>query len=240
MEIKITELVKAAGYKSTDYQRVLGLLRMSEKYKNTMRSTTFKGDVVEGEMNELISELKKMEILSVEKAKEKELEKKKKIAAQSGGKEFVYDLSGVRGRSIRVFDDRAIIKVDPTAGALLTGNGSDGTKVIFYKDVIGIQFKESKFAIGYLQLETASGLMNNCKDNMFNENTFTFDVSTKGNPNNETMKDVFNYIINRVSLFKQLQIQSAADEILKFKQLLDDGVITIEEFEKKKKQLLSL
>ena len=54
------------------------------------------------------------------------------------------------------------------------------------------------------------------------------------------MKDVFNYIINRVSLFKQLQIQSAADEILKFKQLLDDGVITIEEFEKKKKQLLSL
>lgn len=123
---------------------------------------------------------------------------------------------------------------------MLTGNGSDGTKVIFYKDVIGIQFKESKFAIGYLQLETASGLMNNCKDNMFNENTFTFDVSTKGNPNNETMKDVFNYIINRVSLFKQLQIQSSADEILKFKQLLDDGVITIEEFEKKKKQLLSL
>lgn len=118
-EIKITELVKAAGYKSTDYQRVLGLLRMSEKYKNTIRNTTFKGDVVEGEMNELISELKKMEILSVEKAKEEELEKKKKIAAQSGGKEFVYDLSGVRGRSIRVFDDRAIIKVDPTAGLCL-------------------------------------------------------------------------------------------------------------------------
>ena len=33
---------------------------------------------------------------------------------------------------------------------------------------------------------------------------------------------------------------SAADEILKFKQLMDAGVITSEEFESKKKQLLGL
>ena len=33
---------------------------------------------------------------------------------------------------------------------------------------------------------------------------------------------------------------SAADEILKFKQLMDAGVITSEEFENKKKQLLGL
>ena len=33
---------------------------------------------------------------------------------------------------------------------------------------------------------------------------------------------------------------SAADEILKFKQLLDAGIITQEEFEAKKKQLLNL
>lgn len=33
---------------------------------------------------------------------------------------------------------------------------------------------------------------------------------------------------------------SSADEIRKFKSLLDDGIITVEEFEKKKKQLLSL
>lgn len=37
-----------------------------------------------------------------------------------------------------------------------------------------------------------------------------------------------------------IQHFSAADEILKFKQLLDMGVITQEEFEKKKKQLLDL
>ena len=36
------------------------------------------------------------------------------------------------------------------------------------------------------------------------------------------------------------QEQSAADEIVKFKQLLDSGIITQEEFDAKKKQLLGL
>ena len=35
-------------------------------------------------------------------------------------------------------------------------------------------------------------------------------------------------------------VVSAADEILKFKKLCDDGIITTEEFEKKKTQLLNL
>lgn len=39
---------------------------------------------------------------------------------------------------------------------------------------------------------------------------------------------------------REPQITSAADEILKFKQLLDAGIITSEEFEAKKKQLLGL
>lgn len=33
---------------------------------------------------------------------------------------------------------------------------------------------------------------------------------------------------------------SAADEILKFKKLLDDGILTKEEFDDKKKQLLGI
>ena len=39
---------------------------------------------------------------------------------------------------------------------------------------------------------------------------------------------------------KQSQMSSVADEILKFKNLLDNGIITQEEFEAKKKQLLNL
>ena len=39
---------------------------------------------------------------------------------------------------------------------------------------------------------------------------------------------------------KQIIERSSADEIIKFKQLLDMGVITSEEFDAKKKQLLGL
>lgn len=46
-----------------------------------------------------------------------------------------------------------------------------------------------------------------------------------------------------LSFVEKLMIEtviSAADEILKFKQLMDAGIITEQEFEAKKKQLLGL
>ena len=46
--------------------------------------------------------------------------------------------------------------------------------------------------IGYLQFETASGLMNNNSSNFFNENTFTFEENTVPN---EKMLEVYRYII---------------------------------------------
>ena len=45
---------------------------------------------------------------------------------------------------------------------------------------------------------------------------------------------------NRKSENNIEQIQSAADEIKKYKELLDQGIITQEEFETKKQQLLKL
>ena len=46
--------------------------------------------------------------------------------------------------------------------------------------------------------------------------------------------------IKKNSIQAQNNIPSVADELLKFKQLLDAGVITQEEFDKKKKELLNL
>ena len=48
-----------------------------------------------------------------------------------------------------------------------------------------------------------------------------------------------NEMINRASA-NNVQTQSSADELKKFKELLDMGVITQEEFDAKKKQLLGL
>lgn len=66
---------------------------------------------------------------------------------------------------------------------------------------------------------------------------------------NRSFLEAFNYAknlimqkvneVHNVNTFNSLQI-SAADEILKYKNLLDTGVITQEEFEFKKKELLGL
>ncbi len=154
---------------------------------------------------------------------------------------IIYDITVSRGRRLIVFEDKVIIKTSVTLGSILTGNFSDGEKTIYYADCIGIQFKESGMQLGYLQLETASALMNNRASNFFNENSFTFEGSVL----NSQMKEIADYIRIKVEECKkqksgQTAAVSAADELKKFKELLDSGVITQEEFDAKKKQLLGL
>lgn len=168
--------------------------------------------------------------------------------AQTNGTGVLYSIEGVRGRHLDVYSDKCIITVKPGFGSLITGNISDGEKTIYYVDCIGVQYKKSGLLIGYLQLETASSMMNNKSDNHFNENTFTYDTSAISY---EKMEEVANYIkkqIDAIKVAKTHQTETApvvnsasvADEILKFKQLLDMGVISQEEFDEKKKQLLGI
>lgn len=114
---------------------------------------------------------------------------------KSGGP--LYNISGVRGRSIIVYKDYCIINTSAGVGSFLTGNATDGEKIIFYHDVVGIQYKKSGVTIGYLQLETASGQMNNVASNMFSENTFTFEG------NDKMIDEAREYIFKRVLLYKQ-------------------------------------
>lgn len=156
---------------------------------------------------------------------------------------IIYDLEGVRGRHIKVYEDKVVIIVKAGIGSFLTGNVSDGEKTIYYSDCIGVQYKKSGFQLGYIQIETASGIMNNKVNNMFNENSFTWD---KTKQSNEKMEKVAEYIKGRVDAFKsgknnvtQSKV-SSADELIKFKELLDSGVINQEEFDAKKKQILGI
>lgn len=161
---------------------------------------------------------------------------------------LVYNLVGCAGRSLRVYDNKCVFKVDPTIGAMLTNNATDGEKTVYYSDVIGIQFKPCLFSAGYLQLETASSAGNNKSSNFFNENSFTYDLTNK--LTNEEMEKVVDYIKERIEVCKEAKNNpivaapvaavSVADEIKKFKELLDMGAITQDEFDAKKKQLLDL
>lgn len=156
---------------------------------------------------------------------------------------IVYQVNGVRGRKIKVFEDRCVMKVTANLGSFFTGNVSDGEKTIYYADCVGVQFKEAGIQIGYLQLETASNIINQRASNFFNENSFTFDISTT---TNEKMREIRDYIQGQIRRIKngnqssQSTAISAADEIKKYKELLDMGILTQEEFDLKKKQLLDL
>lgn len=157
--------------------------------------------------------------------------------------EVVYDLDGVRGRHLTVYEDKVVISVKVGLGSLLTGNVSDGEKTIYFADCIGVQFKKSGLQIGYLQFETASGIMDRRASNFFNENTFTWDISKQSN---EKMQEVADYCKTRVDEYKSGKHNQAsaapspADELKKFKELLDMGAITEDEFIAKKKQILGI
>lgn len=81
--------------------------------------------------------------------------------------------------------------------------------------------------------------MNNRNNNFFNENSFTFDTTKVSN---EEMMEIADYVKQRINEIKNNSgtAFSAADELTKFKGLLDAGVISQEEFDAKKKQLLNL
>lgn len=186
-----------------------------------------------------------VEILSKKEQISKSLEDLEKNLAIDA--EIIYNLKGSHGRTMKVYADRCTIKTNGTVSSLLTGNAFDGEKTIYYVDCLGVQFKKAYLnsGTGYIQLETASALMNNLFSNRFNENTFTFNNTVV---KNETMTEVHKYINEKVSEIKsikpqsnsQLDKNSTADEIKAFHEMMVAGIITQEEFEVKKKKLLNL
>lgn len=160
----------------------------------------------------------------------------------------VYHVVGSSGRTLDVHEEKCVITTKASLTSWATGNSSDGEKTIYYVDCIGVQFKRcgTGLTIGYLQLETASGLMNQKTNNFWNENSFTFNKEEQ----NEQIAEIADYIKEKIDEIKRqksapqattvVQQASAADELKKFKELLDMGVITQEEFDAKKKQLLGL
>lgn len=167
----------------------------------------------------------------------------------------VFFCQGARGRQLAVYPNKVVIFVKAGAGSLLTGNATDGEKTIYFSDCIGIQYKKCGITLGYLQFETAGSMMNNKKNNFFNENTFTWDTKSFSKGLSEAkMKEVADYCKKRIDEIKSQKNQattivpavpqvakpSTTDEIREYKKLLDEGIITQEEFNAKKEQLLGL
>lgn len=107
--------------------------------------------------------------------------------------------------------------------------------IVEFQKVLSIGYEDE---LGYMRFRSSQQPMDEANAVMF-----FFD-------NNYSAEEMYNYICERIELAKKKKIENAskqqqspyisvADEILKFKKLLDMGAITEEEFWEKKKELLN-
>ncbi len=150
------------------------------------------------------------------------------------------------GKILDVYENKVIFTSTKSTSAVVTGlifgtSVAQGEKTVYYKDAIGVQYKPSGVLDGFIQVETAAGGRSNTSE-YAGENSIQF----AGQKKNEEAEIIVEYIRNQIDIVKNapaagvVQQVSPADELKKFKELLDMGVITQEEFDAKKKQLLGL
>ncbi len=147
------------------------------------------------------------------------------------------------GSSIALYDDylelekRALRWVD-------IDDPSTGVKRIDYRDITSVTVREPDFHSGYLQISypgSVEAKSTRPGGNLDDENTIMV-----GKNDIELARKIAAFIEQRrAELRKESQgstvIQaSPADELRKFKELLDEGIITQEEFDAKKAQILGL
>ncbi|MBD3365903.1 DUF4429 domain-containing protein [candidate division WWE3 bacterium] len=123
--------------------------------------------------------------------------------------------------------------------AKLTHGFTKGEKTISFDNISGIQVKKPGLTSGYIQFSISGG--NESTGGVFqatqDENTVVF-PHKKDYPIAEEIKS---YILKHKRDSTLVSTSgSSADEILEFRKLADAGVISEEEFEKKKKVLLNL
>lgn len=160
---------------------------------------------------------------------------------------YIYEVKSVTGQLMRVYEDKIELTQKGAIGFLT--QGLKGTKTYFYSDISTIQFKNCGMTAGFFEFTFSGG--NDKKGGVFsgskNDNRFTFGKPTLGAAKKLAveMNEINEYIQNKLKECKTTKtiINSApseADEIKKFKELLDQGIITQEEFDLKKKQLLGI
>lgn len=152
----------------------------------------------------------------------------------------VFYLDGGTGDILEVYEDRIVIS---HKGVLnFFAMGIKGDKTIYYNNITSVQLKKAGVLAGYIQFsihggrENIGGLLGATQD----ENTITINMTK-----NIEAERIVTYINKKLAEIREggskpTQVISQADEIKKFKELLDMGVITEEEFNAKKKQILGL
>lgn len=161
---------------------------------------------------------------------------------QVNGK-YIYTFNKMMSYENSVIIDGNWIEIIRSKGIVNTLNhGLDGTKKIHIKHISGVQLKEaSNVTNGYIQFlvvgsqESKGGLISAAQD----ENTIMF-IKKYSDLAKKLVKEVQDKI-EQVDKNPSVAIHtslSIAQQIKEFKELLDEGIITQEEFDMKKSELL--
>lgn len=168
-------------------------------------------------------------------------------AAKGVDKGWKYCLYAHTGTTLEVYDTYLILNFMRTGGistmaANVLSGGVTGGKRINFADITAIQFKEpAGVTVGFLQFAyPGSGEVRGSVAAAINDEN-AIPVSPQ---NLEEARKIVDFIENKRSQLKSGGVVTAplssADELKKYKELLDSGVLTQEEFDAKKAQLLGL
>ena len=161
-----------------------------------------------------------------------------------------FRIKGYAKKTLVVYEDRAVIET--AKGFFNTLADKVGEKSFPYGAIASIEYKAVPKGIttgGYIKFVLKGGgatplgfiQVGNGISAAIESTDHKIDfIDHKQNPE---ILDVKNFIEKQISLANQSSgtnngTPSQADELRKFKQLLDDGIISQEEFEEKKKKLL--
>lgn len=150
---------------------------------------------------------------------------------------------------LKVYEDKVTISRRTAMG--FVSQGLKGDKTFFYSDLSSIEYKRPSFiANGYIKFITAGtvetkqniGILGTTTGKAFkDDNTLILRAFNKEIP--KKSEELYKYILLKINECKNKNILvnniSNADEIMKFKELLNQGIITKQEFDKKKQELLN-
>jgi len=158
--------------------------------------------------------------------------------------EIIYEEKSINGQRLKVYEDGIVL----LERSMKADDYPPEYRTFTYDEIMAVDFKNCGWFKGSMEFKIKGSNRRLNELNAGKASSTNFEFSRASLPENRLLAQK----MEKINMFIQLKIQevqanniqpvpvvSVADEIMKFKQLLDQGILTQEEFDKKKKELLN-